>query len=91
MSGQGLLLHTNSFTYEEVLFLINILEKKFKLEDIPRKKYNRHIIYIKATSIPELIKLVKPYMHSDFYYKLVQTPNPLGLGVWSRCPRPYHN
>ena len=88
MSGQGLLLHTNSFTYEEVLFLINILEKKFKLEAIPRKKYNRHIIYIKATSIPELIKLVKPYMHSDFYYKLVQTPNPKGLGVRSRCLAP---
>ena len=44
--GKGILLHINSFKYEEVLFLINILKEKFNIESIARKKYNKHIIYI---------------------------------------------
>lgn len=68
--GSGILLHTNSYTYEEVLLLIKILKNKYKIESVPRKKYNKHIIYINAKSVPILVKLVKIHMHPKFYYKI---------------------
>lgn len=68
--GKGILLHSNSFKYEEVLFLINILKEKFNIESITRKKYNNHIIYIYAKSVPLLIKLIKVHMHPKFFYKI---------------------
>jgi LAGLIDADG DNA endonuclease family protein len=68
--GSGVLLHTNSFTYEEVLLLISALKNKYNIESKPRKKYDKHIIYINSKSVPLLIKLVKVYMHPIFYYKI---------------------
>ena len=68
--GKGILLHTNSFMYKEVLLLISILKDKFNIDSRPRKKYNRFIIYIEAKSVPTVIKLVKIYMHPTFYYKI---------------------
>jgi len=69
-AGKGILLHSNSFKHEEVLFLINILKEKFNIESIARKKYNKHIIYIYAKSVPLLIKLIKVHMHPKFFYKI---------------------
>jgi LAGLIDADG DNA endonuclease family len=69
-SGSGLLLHTNAFTYEEVLLLINTLKEKYGIISTARKKYNSYIIYVTAYSIPTLIKVVKIYMHPSFFYKL---------------------
>jgi len=66
----GILLHTNSYTYEEVLLLINTLKNKFNIESKPRKKYNKFIIYIYAKSVPLVVKKVKSHMHPKFYYKL---------------------
>jgi hypothetical protein len=68
--SSGILLHTNSYTYEEVLLLINTLKNKFNIESTPRKKYNKFIIYIYAKSVPLVVKTVKSHMHPKFYYKL---------------------
>jgi LAGLIDADG DNA endonuclease family len=68
--GSGILLHTNSYTYEEVLLLISILKQKFNIDSNPRKKYDRFLIYIEVESVPIVVKLVKVYMHPFFYYKI---------------------
>jgi ubiquinol-cytochrome c reductase cytochrome b subunit len=68
--GSGILLHTNSFKYEEVLYLIKRLKEKYRLECVPRKNLDKHIIYIKAISMPMLIKIVVRHIHPHFYYKL---------------------
>jgi len=68
--GSGILLHTNSYTYEEVLLLISILKQKFNIDSNPRKKYDRFLIYIEVESVPIVVKLVKVYMHPFFYYNI---------------------
>jgi ubiquinol-cytochrome c reductase cytochrome b subunit len=66
----GILLHTNSFTYEEILLLVKVLKNKYNIDSWPRKKYDKYIIYISSKSVSLVVKLVKMYMHPKFYYKL---------------------
>jgi LAGLIDADG DNA endonuclease family len=66
----GILLHTNSFTHEEVLLLVSTLKSNFGIISKIRKKYDRYIIYISSKSVPLVVKLVKKHMHPKFYYKV---------------------
>ena len=65
------ILCTDSYTKEEVIFLISILTNKFNfscgLIDLGKGSYR---IRINKRSMPDLIKLVKPYFISSMYYKL---------------------
>jgi hypothetical protein len=69
-TGSGIFLHCNSFNLSDVQKLAKLLQENFNLAITIRKKNNYNIIYIHAKSIPIIIKLVKPYMHSTFFYKL---------------------
>jgi len=69
---QTVLLCTESFTKEECIILQSVLDKldiksSLKIRD---KINNRYRIRISKTSIDRVIFLVKPYMHTDFLYKL---------------------
>ena len=71
-AGDGLRLSCNAFSYMEVLFLKEILEKNFSLNCTIQKIYikNRFSIYIKKNSIKNLRTIVMPYMHQSMIYKL---------------------
>ena len=69
---QTILLCTESFTKEECLMLISVLENfdikaTLKIRDKNRDRYR---IRISKLSMPKLITLVRPYIHNDFLYKL---------------------
>jgi hypothetical protein len=83
----GILLHTNAFTYEEVLLLVCTLKRNFNIMSKPRKKYNRYIIYINSKSLPLVVKLVKNHIHPNFLYKIVPSPPPRYGGLGSISPR----
>lgn len=70
--AQTIILCTESFSKEECLLLISVLNKldiksTLKIRD---KNKNRYRIRISKKSMTRLISLVKPYMHKDFLYKL---------------------
>lgn len=70
--AQTIILCTESFSKEECLLLISVLNKldiksTLKIRD---KNKNRYRIRISKKSMGRLISLVKPYMHKDFLYKL---------------------
>lgn len=69
---QGVSIATNSFTYEDCLFLCNILSDKYNLRCTVVKtgSENQWRISIWKQSMPILAKLVKPYIIDEMKYKL---------------------
>jgi hypothetical protein len=68
----GLTLCTDNFTSEEVQRLKLILESKYGLICTLHKKNNNQRIYLSGKSMPVLLNLVRPYMHTSFMYKLMK-------------------
>lgn len=70
--GSGLKLATNSFIYEDVLYLKDILYKKYNLKSEIQKTgvKNQYHIYIWKESIPDLVKIVNPYIIKSMKYKI---------------------
>lgn len=68
----GLTLCTDNFTAEEVLQLKEVLESKYGLVCTLHHKKNNLRIYISGKSLPHLIDIVGPYMHTSFNYKLMK-------------------
>ena len=67
--GGGLLLHTNSFTFDEVKRLSRLLNEKFNLKTTIRSnKY--HLIYIKKESMDLLRNIVLNHFSLDMIRKL---------------------
>lgn len=71
-SGKGLKLSTNSFKYNELLFLIKLFYDKYdiKVSIVKTGVYNQYNLYIWKESIPKLFNLVKPYIIPSMKYKL---------------------
>lgn len=72
LAKPGLRLATNSFTFEEVKLLHNMLTIKFNLGCTIQhlNSIDRQSIYIKGSSITKLKELVLPYVHTSMHYKL---------------------
>lgn len=70
--SSGLKLSTNSFKKEDVDFLCNILNNKYKLKasTVSAGVPNQYNIYISKYSMPLLASIVRPHMHPSMYYKL---------------------
>lgn len=72
--SKGIVLCTDSFTKEEVLLLIEVLQEKFNLkctiQKAPNKSLNRFRIYISAKSMHILRELTQSYFNSSMLYKL---------------------
>ena len=66
-SGQGFHFATNDFTYKEVQILVKILQDKFGLKC---SIHSRNRIYIWSSSVRQLEKIVRPYIHSSMAYKI---------------------
>ena len=63
----GIHLATNSFTKEDTLRLIDVLQTKY---NIKCSLHSRNRIYIWTKSTEAFIGMVKPYVHSNMAYKL---------------------
>jgi ubiquinol-cytochrome c reductase cytochrome b subunit len=65
-------LATNSFTYEDCMRLVQVLYDLYGLKAIVQSAgvSNQYVIYIWKESMPQLQKLVRPYMISSMLYKL---------------------
>ena len=66
---------TDNFTKEEVLILIDVLEKKFSIKATINKRTNpdgaiKWRINISKSSITTLISLVQLYVIPEMFYKL---------------------
>lgn len=68
--SNGLRLATHSFTEQDVILLINTLEKKFGLKCTKQTNNDHFIIYVSAASMNLLKQLVTPYMCPSMLYKL---------------------
>lgn len=63
---------TNSFLYEEIIFLCAILKKKYSIIATVQSggKNKGYILYVSTKSTDLFIKIVKPHMIPSMYYKL---------------------
>jgi len=73
--SKGLKLCTNSFSYNECLFLINILNEKFSLkasvQSTGNKFKNQYHIYIWKESMSTLKNIVEEYIIPEMKYKII--------------------
>ena len=72
-TGNGLRLHTNAFSLEDLNLLINALNKNFAIKatiNISNKKKSQFSLYISKNQMNMVKELVINYMHKDMLYKL---------------------
>lgn len=71
ISGKGLKIATNNFTYDEIKILNSLLFDKYKIKSSIHKtgKDNQYNLYILSESMSILTKIVKPYIISSMKYK----------------------
>ena len=69
--SSGLKIATNSFTYEEVNYLCEVLRNtyNFKVSVHKAGALNQYNLYISKHSISNLVEIIKPYVHPSMYYK----------------------
>lgn len=72
--SKGLKLCTNSFSYSDCLFLVNVLNQKygFKSSVHSAGAPEQYVIYIWKESMPILRKIIEPHMHSSMKYKIIE-------------------
>jgi len=67
----GLIICTDSYTVQDVVRFINVLMIRYRLECTLRfHSTTQPIIYISQSSMPSLLNIVSPFMHSSMLYKL---------------------
>lgn len=66
----GITLHTQCYTIQQLVLIINILIIKFRLDCSIHKNRNTHVIYIKRKSIKRNINNIIPHMHNSMLYKI---------------------
>ena len=71
--GRGLKLSTNNFTYEECIYLMCVLYNNFNLKaSVEYTGSNeRYILYIRKESMPNLTKIISPYVIPVMKYKII--------------------
>lgn len=66
-----IILHTQSYTYDENLILSTELNEKFGFDSkVISHKQKYWVIKFSSKDGPSLVKLIKPYMHISFSYKI---------------------
>lgn len=71
--GKGLKFSTNSFTYNECVYLANLLHKKYNLKASVQSagSKDQYIIYIWKESMKDLSEIVSPYIIPEMKYKII--------------------
>ena len=73
LKNKGIKFATNNFTLEECKFLQKLLLEKYNIESSLHKitgKVNQYNIYILKSSMIDLIRIVKPFIHPTMLYKI---------------------
>jgi hypothetical protein len=65
--GGGIYIQTDSFTIQDVVFLLNVLKVKFDLDCTINYQRGNPILYIRAHSVRSLIPHILPFMHPSMY------------------------
>jgi hypothetical protein len=70
--NKGLKFCTNGFTLKDIQILAYLLENKYSLKTSIHKTgiVNQYSLYIPKSSLNDLIKIVKPYIHPTMKYKI---------------------
>jgi len=64
-------IHTRSFSKEEVIYIQSVLKKNFELiTRLEEKTQDQWIIYIPVRQKIKLKDIVGPYMHKSMLYKI---------------------
>lgn len=66
-TGNGIHLATNSFSSQDVLRLVNVLQTKY---GISCTVHSGNRIYIWAKSVPDFVALIRPHIHEVMMYKV---------------------
>lgn len=67
----GLTLQTHNYRCSEVNLLVQVLGEKFGLSVNSRKNKGHELIYVQASSMPALVRIVRPHLLQEFNYKLM--------------------
>lgn len=70
MQNNGITLQTQSFTVQEVVFIISVLTYKFNLKCNLYMQRNKPVIYISAKSVKEISPKLMPFFLPSMRYKL---------------------
>lgn len=76
--NSGVRIQTESFTVQEVVFIMNVLMIKFNLECNLHTQRGYPILYINSKSIKKNLHNLLPYMHSSMVYKILGKKKLLG-------------
>jgi len=68
--NKGITLCTDSFSFKDVVNLINILKIKFNLDSTIHLENHKPRIYINKTELLKIIPFIKPYFDDHFLYKI---------------------
>lgn len=73
IKNRGVKLSTENFTLNEVKYLISVIERNFNIKTtfVKTGVINQYSIYFPKSTIPTLIDIIKPHIHSTMYYKLI--------------------
>ena len=67
----GLQLCTDSYSLQDTLKLLNVLTIRYQLNvSLHKKRAGQYRLYISSKSMPLLLSIVSPYMHSSMLYKI---------------------
>lgn len=71
--SKGLKLSTNSFTYKECIYLVNVLYDNFNIKASVQSAgvENQHIIYIWKQSMNDLSNIISPFIIPEMKYKII--------------------
>lgn len=71
--NKGLKFSTNSFTYNECLKLVGVLDKNFHIKASVQSagSKDQYIIYVWKESMDDLRKIVSPYIIPEMKYKII--------------------
>lgn len=69
--NSGIRIQTESFTLEEVIYIINLFKLKFNLDCSIHFQRNKPILYIKSKSIKKNLSNILPFILPDMLYKVL--------------------
>ena len=68
--GKFIILHTESFTFEENNIISIWFKDKFNISPSVRKKNNNYILYFNTEDTKKIIELIDPFVITSMKYKL---------------------
>lgn len=69
-SGNGLVLSTDSYSFDHIIILQKALNTQFNIQTSIHKSKGNHVIYIGAKDIDKIREIVRPYIDSSQFYKI---------------------